>query len=110
MAYERLKRYLTLENLWMYIITLLIQSSNGEMYAYEIKKALRSEFGLRPATVTVYSVLYRMEREGLLKSRSAGSGLGRLSKRYYSVTDKGRDELKNAVDFLEEIGSKLKSG
>ncbi|MFP3220574.1 MAG: helix-turn-helix transcriptional regulator [Candidatus Marsarchaeota archaeon] len=108
MAYERLKRYLTLENLWIYIIRLLMGCPKGEMYAYEIKKALASEFGIRPATVTVYSVLYRMEKEGLIKSHSAGSGLGRLSKRYYGVTDKGKEELANAIKFLNETSDKLR--
>lgn len=107
MAYERLKKYLTLENLWIYIIKLLSEAPNGEMYAYEIKKALHLQFGLRPATVTVYSVLYRMEKEGLLQSRSTGTGLGRLSKRYYTVTDKGMRELQQAVDFIDEVRSKL---
>ncbi|HEV51638.1 MAG TPA: PadR family transcriptional regulator [Thermoprotei archaeon] len=102
-----MKKYLTLENLWIYIIKLLSEAPNGEMYAYEIKKALHLQFGLRPATVTVYSVLYRMEKEGLLQSRSTGTGLGRLSKRYYTVTDKGMRELQQAVDFIDEVRSKL---
>jgi len=107
LAFERLRRYLTVENLWMYIISLLMRSESGEMYAYEIKKKLKSDYNISPATVTVYSVLYRMEREGLLKSRSAGSGLGRLAKRYYSPTEKGKQELEKAAHLLEELQSEL---
>jgi DNA-binding PadR family transcriptional regulator len=62
LALDRLEKKLTKENLWIYILKLL---KDRELYAYELKDKIRARFGFEPAMITVYVVLYKMEREGL---------------------------------------------
>ena len=46
MPLARLKRKLTKEILWIYLLNLL---KEREMYAYEIRKELERKFGFKPA-------------------------------------------------------------
>jgi len=98
MAYERLVKKLTVEVLWLYIVKMLLERP---MYGYEIAKEFRSKFGFSPARITVYTVLYRMEREGLLQSEYRGGLPGSLGRRYYRLTEKGLEAFKKARGFLE---------
>lgn len=104
MAYNRLLRKLTKENLWLYILRMLTYRS---MYAYEISKQLRGRFGFSTATVTVYVVLYKMQREGLIEPCGEKSVLGRPDRKYYEITEKGRRNLESGIKFLEETLKKL---
>lgn len=72
------------------ILALLEQ--NGEMYGYEIVKAMgeRSEGMFDLPEGTIYPVLYRLEEQGLVKQRAARVGK-RMNRYYYSLTDVGRD-------------------
>jgi DNA-binding PadR family transcriptional regulator len=97
MAYDRLVRKLTKENLWLYILKMLVEES---MYAYEIKKALVDRFNISAATVTVYVVLHKMEREGLIKRGKRMSVLGRPDRIYYDITDEGIQTLERGRDFI----------
>ncbi len=98
LAYERLVRKLTKENLWLYILRMLVERS---MYAYEIKKALVERFKISAATVTVYVVLHKMELEGLIRRGKRMSVFGRPDRIYYEITDQGHEALKSGKDFLE---------
>jgi len=97
-ALKRLKEKLTKENLWLYIIKELSQKP---MYAYQVKVALREKYGIRVATVTVYTVLYRMEREGLIVKSKVNED------KVYMPTEKGLDQLKKGLAFLEELIKRL---
>lgn len=99
MAYERLRRKLTIEVLWLYIVRMLLERP---MYGYEIAKEFKPRFGFSPARITVYTVLYRMEREGLLQSEYRGGLLGPIGRRYYRLTEKGVEAFERARRFLEE--------
>jgi len=99
-ALERLKKKITIENLWMYIIRILMEQE--PLKAYDIKVLLREKYGIKPATVTVYSVVYRMARDNLIKPVKV-SGETR-----YRVTEQGISALKKAIELLEEIINKLK--
>ena len=96
MAYNRLTRKLTVENLWMYILKML---SEKPMYAYEIKKALKERFGFTVATITVYMVLYKMTREGLVEKTPVE---GDSRRQYYKSTERGLATLKKGLKFLEK--------
>ena len=104
MAYERLVRKLTKENLWIWILTMLSERS---MYAYEIKKALKERFGITPATVTVYVILHKMRMENLIRVGKAVSFLGRPNRIYYEITEKGTKTLNQGRKFLEETVQKV---
>ncbi len=94
----RLKRKLTVENLWMYVLAVLC---DGPTYAYDIRKRIVREFGFKPSTITLYSVVYRLKREGLIREIDDGV-------KVYEVTDDGVKSLKDAVKFIEDSTSKIK--
>ncbi len=108
MAYQRLVKKMTIENLWMYILRLLVEKP---MYGREIIQALRERFGIKSASVTIYVVLYRMEREGLIekvkKSRRVRNKNGRS---YYRPTKKGIETLEKGLDFIKSTYLKLQIG
>ena len=103
-AYDRLVNKLTKENLWLYILKMLM---DRQMYAYEINKNMKEKFGFSTATVTVYVVLYKMQREGLIRVGGKKSVLGRPDRKYYEITEKGRKAFKEGIQFLEDVIRKL---
>jgi len=103
-AYTRLVNKITKENLWLYILKMLM---DRPMYAYEISKSLKDTFGFSTAVVTVYVVLYKMRREKLIQVGEKRSVLGRPDRKYYEITEEGRSSLQDGIKFLEGVVSKL---
>ncbi len=70
--------------------------SEGESYGYAIIKRVDELSGgeLRWTDGMLYPVLHRLERNGLVKATWGESESGRRRK-YYRITDQGRDELAN---------------
>ena len=66
----------------------------GEMYGYEIVKALdqRSDGVLAMGQSTLYPMLYNLEAKGLIQSRMDAADNGRPRK-YYQLTGKGKKRL-----------------
>lgn len=93
MALRRLEGKVTKENLWMYVLNLL---KSGPLYGYEVRKKIKEKFGFEPATITVYMVLYKMEKEGLVV-REKGD---RAQRKYYLITEKGIKMLEEGIGFL----------
>jgi len=91
-ALKRLKRKLETEVLWIYVSHLL---RSGAKSANELKKELRDRFGIRVSSIKLYSILYRMEGEGLIEK--AGANPIR-----YSLTQLGEIEYKKALLYIEE--------
>lgn len=104
MAYERLVRKVTHENLWLYILTLL---KEGPLYGYELRKMVEERFGFKPGQVTSYLVLYRLENAGYIRVFGESRGSRGPSRRYYAITGKGAEALERARMFLAEILAKL---
>lgn len=100
-AYERLKRKLTVENLWLYIIKVLKDA--GELRAYDIKKELAKRFNVKPATITVYAVVYKMVREGLIESVSTADSVR------YRVTERGLQTFDQGIAYIKEVVKLLSS-
>ena len=95
---SRLKRKMTVENLWVYVLAAL---SEGPTYAYDVKKRIVRDFGFKPSTITLYSVIYRLKKEGLIKQVNNGIKL-------YEVTDDGYEALNQAINFIENNMTKIK--
>jgi PadR family transcriptional regulator PadR len=105
MAYERLVRKLTLENLWIYILSSL---KTGPKYGYEIRDYIREKYGFTTGKVTAYVVLYKLMKEGhiiLKEEKKDGHGPPR---KYYSITEKGIEALHKGKEFLEQILEEIK--
>lgn len=75
---------------------------SGEMYAYELRDAIKNTFGFEPARITSYVVLYRLEKGGYVGSKWVDN------KKYYYMTDKGEKLYKQGITYLEEMLEKLR--
>jgi PadR family transcriptional regulator PadR len=96
---KRLEKSNTKENLWIYILYLL-QEKNS--YGWEILGLIKNKFNFKPGKITPYRVLYRLEKDGFVRSKT------KERKRIYRITKKGKQELKGAKEFYKEILKKLK--
>ena len=104
LAYDRLFRKLTKENLWLYILKLLTERS---MYAYEMAKVIESRFGFSIATITVYVVLYKMLNEGLIRINKEIVNDVRSDRRYYKITEKGEKTLEDGRELIKNFLAKI---
>ncbi|MCL7395162.1 MAG: PadR family transcriptional regulator [Thaumarchaeota archaeon] len=104
MAFQRLVRKLTKENLWLYILSLL---KEGPLYGYEVEKMIEKRFGFRPGKVTCYVVIYMLQKEGLIAvSQTIPSDAG-PPRTYYKITKKGEELLEKAKEFLDNLRAQL---
>jgi len=104
LALKRLSRKVTVENLWLYVLRMLI---DRPMYAYEIKKTLKERFGFSVATITIYFVLYRMAAEGLVQRALRPPASGRADRKYYQATERGMETLAKGIEMLERTARRL---
>ncbi len=74
----------------------------GEAYGYVILKELRGFEGLSLTESTVYLLLARLTKEGLLSARKARSAEG-PPRRYYSLTAAGHRRLANMTAYWKAI-------
>lgn len=95
---ERLKKSNTIENLWIYILSLL---RSEELYAWQIPKIIEKKFGFQLGKITAYRVLYRLEEDGFVKSEMKDR------RRIYKITLKGEKEFKKGKDFYQKILDEL---
>ena len=77
------------------------------MYAYEISKTLDERFGFSTAIVTVYVVLYKMQREGFIRVKEERAVPNRPDRKYYEATDSGKEIFIKGRNFLEDTIKKL---
>jgi PadR family transcriptional regulator PadR len=104
LGYERLVDKITKENLWLYILRMLM---DRPMYAYEISKTLNERFGFSTAMITVYVVLYKMQKEDLIHLKDIGVIKSGPERKYYEVTESGKEAFRKGREFLENIAKKL---
>ncbi len=105
-ALRRTRRKLTVENLWLYVIAVLL---DGPRYGYELVDEIARRFGFRPSRITCYVVLYRLEGEGMIRPFGAVRSESGGARVYYEVTEKGREQFESALSFVEEILRALRS-
>jgi PadR family transcriptional regulator, regulatory protein PadR len=96
---KRLRRLLTSENLWLYVLSLLRRKK--KLYAYELDDAIEKGFGFRPNKIMIYIVLYKLEAEGLIRSEF------QERRKYYALTAKGGETLELARGYFRTLSSKL---
>ena len=98
MAYEHLKDSLTKGNLWLYVLSALSEAPRTPV---ELRTLVKEAHGFTPASITFYSVLYKLRREGLVRRSSERFRSG------YEITQKGRAELARGKTFLSQVEEKL---
>jgi len=96
---QRLKEHNTKGNLWIYILSLLCQE--GKIHAWLLQSLIKESFGFQPGQITAYRVLYRLEKEGLVKSKME------KRRRIYQITKQGEKELELAKKFYREVLKKI---
>ena len=82
--------------------------SDEETYGYDLVTRLTSRGMAGISTGTVYPVLNRLEREGLLDSRLVASTSG-PARKYYGVTARGTDALGAAIGGWEDLAAAVRS-
>jgi len=95
---ERIKKSLTTETLWPWILALL---SRKPRHAYVLRNEIKKEFGFLPGTVTCYKVLY------ILKSRKYVAVKRDGRRKVYYPTEKGKQELLKAKMLLNQLSREL---
>jgi len=98
MPFSRLKQLNTKDCLWIYILKILTEKPT---HAYSIRKEIQERFGFKPGIMTAYKVLYLLNRGGFVKKSEEGR------KKIYTITEKGRKELKKAASFYQRLGKTL---
>ena len=84
---------------------LLCLIAQGETYGYEIITRLNQGGGevLGYAREgTVYPILYRLQEAGLLQCRMASAASNGGLKKYYSLTSRGRETLRELLAFWKD--------
>ena len=72
------------------------------MSGYDVIAFVHKKFGTLLSSGTVYSVLYSMERNGLVR------GMRSKGKRVYKLTDRGEKTIKVVINLVEEIQNTVK--
>lgn len=75
---------------------------NGEAYGYQILQRLAATEELATTESTVYPILARLARDGLVKVRAAPSPAG-PPRRYYHLTPWGKTRLKEMSRYWQGI-------
>ncbi len=103
-AIRRLISRTTKENLWLYVLTLL---EERDYFAYELRGAVQERFGVDMASVTAYVLLYKLRRDGLVQLSEERREGRRPTRKYYRITEKGRDTLVQARNYLQLLSQTL---
>jgi DNA-binding PadR family transcriptional regulator len=84
-------------------ILILAELRKSSLSGYDIIGLIHKKFGILVSSGTVYSLLYSLERNGLIK------GLWNQRKRVYTLTEKGEQNTKVIMNANEEIQSFLRN-
>ncbi|MCE4626179.1 MAG: PadR family transcriptional regulator [Desulfurococcales archaeon] len=102
---KRLQRKLTIDVLWIYIVSVLL--SEGPTYGYDVRRRISEKYGFKPATVTTYTVLYRLERERVLEKDE--SGVYKVTQYGEKLYEKALEILRGTLEKLEEVSRRKRS-
>ncbi|MCM1121476.1 MAG: PadR family transcriptional regulator [Eubacterium sp.] len=101
---EKYERQMKKGVLDMLVLQLL---SKEQMYGYQLIMELREKSGdifcLKEGTL--YPILYRLEDEGLVESRWSEAEDKQLPRKYYLMTNKGRQALQEIYLSWQQISS-----
>ncbi len=75
--------------------------SEEKATGYKIMKRCEEVLGYKPSTGSIYPLLKRMEKEGIIKGKKNGRGIT------YSITEKGKKVLEGGEKLRKDIYQKL---
>ena len=97
-AMRRLVLATTTNNLWLYVLSLLVER---DYFAYELRGAVKERYGVEMASVTAYVLLYKLRRDGLVDLSTERREGKRPTRKYYRITKTGRESLADAKKYLQ---------
>lgn len=87
---------------------ILTQLLRGDNYGYEINKNIQQrtggQYGFKEATL--YTAFKRLEQNGLITSYWGADGPG-ARRRYYSITEQGREQWQKSIEEWENTRALL---
>ena len=83
-------------------IFILTEMEKGSLSGYDAVGLINQKFGIVLSSGTVYSLLYSMERDGMIK------GVWNSRKRVYELTEKGKQNIKAITKANKEVQDFLK--
>jgi len=84
-------------------IIILSELKNSPMSGYDVISHVHKKYGILMSSGTVYSLVYSMERNGLIKAR------WNQRKRVYILTEKGEQNINVITKANKEIQSFLRN-
>lgn len=85
-------------------LVILNALKHGRMYGYEIAKTLKAIPALAVVEGTIYPIMSRLEKEGLVTSLLEASPEG-PARKYYRLSDEGAAVLARINDLWDEIAT-----
>ena len=95
---SRLEHSLTHGNIWLASLSLM---KHRKLYAYVLPEEIKKKFGFSPSKLMTYFVLYKLEDERLISAAFEGR------RKYYALTQKGRQSLSEGKRLLSALSKKL---
>lgn len=96
--FERFKKLNTEGNLWVYILVL---GKEKEVCDENVRGLIFEKFGFLPGNLLARSVLYRLRRQGYIKTEKY------KGKKAYSTTKNGAEELEKMKSFCQDLLEKM---
>jgi len=96
---RRLRKTVTVGNLWIYILSLI--KKHKKVYAYTLDNGIKDEFGFKPSKIMIYIVLYKLEAEKLIESKFEER------RKYYTLTSEGEAGLLFAKKYFGKLSEDL---
>lgn len=93
------------------LILLSVGVLHPDAYAYNIRLEIKEQMGRSLSLASVHTVLYRLEKDGMLKSEMGGKSekRGGRSKRLFSLTPAGIKTVQNMRDVRQAMWAKMPS-
>lgn len=79
--------------------------SQGETYGYEITKKLENHNFPDISEGSIYPVLLRLSKKGYVNTRMVKSDSGGPKRKYYSISDTGKGELRVFKNKWEKLNT-----
>lgn len=93
------------------LVLLAVGVQTPDAYAYSIRKEINQQIGKSLSLASVHTVLYRLEKEGLLKSTLGGKSekRGGRSKRLFTLTKIGLNTVRDIQNIRHAMWAKMQS-
>jgi len=91
------------------LILLAAVRLGDQAYGASIRREVETRTGRSVARGAVYTTLDRLEAKHLLESAPGAASDGRAHRRYYEVTSRGIDRLREAAAAVRSLWSGLES-